>query len=170
MLLYFFTNGQRIKLTILRYTIRFSEKACSEKANCNRILESILRALQIFRATACAGEDLKIEKDASTHPDQCRHIFWWKISNFPPSQTEASGVQVARLDSSNAVAWAPEMLAYNVEAVPCFILLDCKGNYCGNESLSTFLRLIYPRRHHRRLLIIYFLSHRPCSRQIRSAP
>ncbi|KAL4518379.1 hypothetical protein Ndes2526A_g01187 [Nannochloris sp. 'desiccata'] len=51
------------------------------------------------------------------------------------AQTEASGVQVARLDSSNAVAWAPEMLAYNIEAVPCFVLLDHQGRALGKSDL-----------------------------------
>lgn len=63
--------------------------------------------------------------------------FLMKHSKIFPTftQTEASGVQVARLDSSNAVAWAPEMLAYNVEAVPCFVLLDRKGNFSSKSLL-----------------------------------
>lgn len=34
---------------------------------------------------------------------------------------------MARVNSLDARTWAPEMLAYDVEAVPCLVLLDSKG-------------------------------------------
>jgi len=46
-------------------------------------------------------------------------------------QIEKSGVLVARIDSSKAATWAPELIGYDVETVPCFVLLDRKGRAVG---------------------------------------
>jgi hypothetical protein len=80
-----FTNGQRIKLTNLRYTTRFSEKARSEAAHFNFIPLAIVWALQVFRATACAGESLDTYGTVDTPEHQCRHIYLPILPNLPPS-------------------------------------------------------------------------------------
>ena len=45
----------------------------------------------------------------------------------PALQAAAAGVQVLRLNSEDTGAWTPELLAYDVQAVPCLILLDDRG-------------------------------------------
>lgn len=47
-------------------------------------------------------------------------------------QIEGQGYSIVRVDCSKTVEWAPEMLAYNVEMVPCFVLLDAQGT-CRNS-------------------------------------
>jgi hypothetical protein len=42
-------------------------------------------------------------------------------------QAEARGAAVARLDATDAGAWAPELLALGVDAVPCALLVDVRG-------------------------------------------
>jgi len=42
-------------------------------------------------------------------------------------QVEENGIPVARLNSLESYTWAPEMIAYGVEAVPCIVLLDSQG-------------------------------------------
>lgn len=40
-------------------------------------------------------------------------------------------IQVVRIDSSNVDTWGPELLRYNIETIPCFVLLDQSGNAIG---------------------------------------
>lgn len=78
-------------------------------------------------------------------------------------QVETSGLQVARLDSSDATAWAPEMLAYRVEAVPCFVLLDSQGKQaatCPTAAATTSPLFPFPHP------FIFFYSPRSCPRQV----
>ncbi|KAI3438646.1 hypothetical protein D9Q98_001068 [Chlorella vulgaris] len=44
------------------------------------------------------------------------------------ASSRASELQVAVLNAQLDKQWAPEMLAYNVETVPCFVLLNAAGN------------------------------------------
>jgi hypothetical protein len=43
------------------------------------------------------------------------------------AQAEARGAAVARLNATDAGAWAPELLALGVDAVPCALLVDARG-------------------------------------------
>ena len=48
-------------------------------------------------------------------------------------------LQVARLNASDPASWAPEMIAYNVENVPHFVLLNARGQAVA-ASLPSPLR------------------------------
>ena len=40
-------------------------------------------------------------------------------------------VDIVRIDSSKVDVWGPELIRYNIETVPCFVLLDHTGNAVG---------------------------------------
>lgn len=42
-------------------------------------------------------------------------------------QAEDRGRTVARVNALQPDVWAPEMLAYDIDTVPCFVLLDSNG-------------------------------------------
>ena len=44
-------------------------------------------------------------------------------------------VEVVRIDSLQS-CWGPEILHYNIETIPCFVLLNEKGQAVG-KTLST---------------------------------
>ena len=40
-------------------------------------------------------------------------------------------IDIVKIDSSKVDVWGLELLRYKIETVPCFVLLDCKGNAVG---------------------------------------
>ena len=44
---------------------------------------------------------------------------------------EQEKLDIVRIDSSKVDAWGPELIRYNIETVPCFVLLDNTGNAVG---------------------------------------
>jgi hypothetical protein len=52
-------------------------------------------------------------------------------------QAEAGGLTVARLNSAEPTLWAPEMISFGIEAVPCFVLVDSRGMALGKSGPPT---------------------------------
>lgn len=47
---------------------------------------------------------------------------------------ERGDVKVVEIDSLNKDDWAPELIRYNIEKVPCFVLLNSRGRAIGKTE------------------------------------
>lgn len=57
--------------------------------------------------------------------------------SFPPLQVESSVLSVAKLNTMEPHQWAPEMLAYGIETVPCFVYVNKRGRAIGKSATPT---------------------------------
>lgn len=72
-------------------------------------------------------------------------IYFWNI--FKPTllmrkkllQAEAAGIPIIRISTADSLTWAPELLAYDVETVPCLVLLNEQG-MCDEQLLKPLPR------------------------------
>lgn len=47
---------------------------------------------------------------------------------------EREDLKVVEIDSLNRDDWAPELIRYNIEKVPCFVLLNSRGRAIGKTE------------------------------------
>lgn len=47
---------------------------------------------------------------------------------------ERGELKVVEIDSLNRDEWAPELIRYNIEKIPCFVLLDSTGRAIGKTG------------------------------------
>lgn len=51
-------------------------------------------------------------------------------------------VDIVKIDSSKVDVWGPELIRYNIETVPCFVLLDHTGNAVGKTAVFAHTQVV----------------------------